>query len=533
MRVTCRTGGLPRFSWAHCLSAWGLARLRFWPFRRPGLSVCLGSAWYVAAVAARHSLDGEQAAVHKTAPGFGSAIGSSGPLGRRVLPHSIDAEESVVGGLLFSGRAISLVADILVAEDFYDAKHEAIFAAMLDLDAQTQPIDLVTVADKLRQNGTLGKLAVAGSEAYLADLCNKVATVENISHHARIVRDKSTARRLILASSTISERGYSDDLEINVYIDQAQQAMFEIASRSTRQSYEPVRRVLHTAIASIERRFSRKQAVTGVPSDYLRFDEMTAGFQPGELIIIAARPSMGKTAFAMNCAQNAALNHGVPALVFSLEMSKESLLERVLCSEARIESHKLRSGFLETRDWIAITKSAGRIAEAPMWIDDSGAPSLFEIRAKCRRWRSDPAIFPRGVEDLGVVIVDYLQLVQGTPQGREQNREREISEISRGLKALAKELKLPVVALSQLNRSVESRADKRPMASDLRESGAIEQDADLICFIYRDEFYNKETDDRGVAEIIIGKQRNGPTGTARLTFLNQFTRFENLAEDHR
>ena len=271
--------------------------------------------------------------------------------------------------------------------------------------------------------------------------------------------------------------------------------------------------------------------MTGVATDYLKFDEMTAGFQPGDLVIIAARPSMGKTAFAMNCAQNAALNHGIPTLVFSLEMSKESLIERVLCSEARVESQKLRSGFLETRDWIGITKAAGRIAEAPMWIDDSGAPSLMEIRAKCRRWRSDSAVFPQGIEQLGLVVVDYLQLVHGTPQGREQNREREISEISRGFKALAKELKVPVVALSQLNRSVESRADKRPMASDLRESGAIEQDADVICFIYRDEFYNKETADKGVAEIIIGKQRNGPTGTARLNFQSQYTRFENLAED--
>jgi len=465
------------------------------------------------------------AAVHAKPPEAGS------PPGRRVLPHSEDAEESVVGGLLFSGRAMTQVADILNADDFYDAKHEAIYSAMVDLDQRTRPIDLVTVAEQIQKNGQMGKLAAHGNEAYLAELCNKVATVENIAFHARIVREKSTARRLILAASGILERGYSDDIEVDDYIDSAQQAVFEIANRSNRQSYEPVRRVLHSAIKAIEQRFSRKQAVTGVPTDFAKFDELTAGFQPGELVIIAARPSMGKTAFVMNCAQNAALNHGVPALVFSLEMSKESLLERVLCSEARVESHKLRSGFLETRDWINITKAAGRIAEAPMWIDDSGSPTLQEIRAKARRWRADPGVFPDGIAQQGLVVLDYLQLVQGPPHGREQNREREISEISRGLKALAKELKLPVLALSQLNRSVETRADKRPLASDLRESGAIEQDADLICFIYRDEFYNKETDDKGVAEIIIGKQRNGPTGTARLTFLNQYTRFENLAED--
>ena len=450
---------------------------------------------------------------------------------RRVLPHSVDGEESVIGGLLFSGRAMPLVADIINADDFYDAKNEAIYAAIVDLDQRSKPIDLITVAEQMRQSGTLSKLAAHGSEAYLAELLNKVATVENIAHHARIVREKATARRLILAASSIQERGYSDEIDVDGYIDQAQQAVFEIANRSNRQSYEPVRRVLHSAIKALEQRFSRKQAVTGVATDYLKFDEMTAGFQPGDLVIIAARPSMGKTAFVMNCAQNASLNHGVPTLVFSLEMSKESLIERVLCSEARVESQKLRSGFLETRDWINITKAAGRIAEAPMWIDDSGSPSLMEIRAKCRRWRSDSSIFPQGLEQIGLVVVDYLQLVHGTPQGREQNREREISEISRGFKALAKELKVPVLALSQLNRSVESRADKRPMASDLRESGAIEQDADVICFIYRDEFYNKETPDKGVAEIIIGKQRNGPTGTARLAFLNTYTRFENLAED--
>jgi replicative DNA helicase len=233
----------------------------------------------------------------------------------------------------------------------------------------------------------------------------------------------------------------------------------------------------------------------------------------------------------MNCCQNAALDHGVPALIFSLEMSKESLIERVLCCEAHVESQKLRSGFLESRDWIHITKAASRIAEAPIWIDDSGAPSLMEIRAKCRRWRTDPSVFTGGTEQLGLVVIDYLQLVHGSPQGRDQSREREISEISRGFKALAKELRVPVVALSQLNRSVESRADKRPQLSDLRESGAIEQDADLICFIYRDEMYNKESPDKGIAEIIIGKQRNGPTGTARLAFLNQYTRFENLSEE--
>ena len=451
--------------------------------------------------------------------------------GRRILPHSFDAEESVLGGVLFYGKALTYVADILTPADFYDGKHEAIYAAMVELDQKSRPIDLITVAEQMRQTGSLSKLAAVGSEAYLAELANKIGTTENIAQHARIIRGKSTARRLILEASKIVDTGYGDTLEVDDYIDQAQQAMFDVANRSNRQSYEPVRRILHTAIKALEQRYARKQAVTGVPTGYVQFDDMTAGFQPGDLVIIAARPSMGKTAFAMSCVQNAALDHKVPSLVFSLEMSKESLIERVLCSEGRVESQKLRAGFLESRDWIHITKAASRIAEAPLWIDDGGSPSLMEIRAKCRRWRSDPTVFKDGIDQIGLIMIDYLQLVHGSPQGREQSREREISEISRGLKALAKELRVPVVALSQLNRSVESRADKRPMASDLRESGAIEQDADVICFIYRDEFYNRDSPDKGVAEIIIGKQRNGPTGTARLSFLNQYTRFENLAED--
>ena len=457
---------------------------------------------------------------------------------RRMLPFSQDAEESVLGGILFSGRALSQVADVIESADFYDKRHEAIFAAMVDLEARSRPIDIITVAEEMRRQGTMATLSASGSEAYLADLANRIASVDNIAQHARIVRNKSTARRLILAASNIVDKGYGDQLEVEEFIDQAQQAVFEIQSRSSRQSYEPVRRILHGAIKALESRYHKKEAITGVPTGFAAFDEMTAGLQAGDLIIIAARPSMGKTSFVMNCAQNAALDHGMPVLVFSLEMSKQSLIERVLCCEARIESQKLRSGFLESRDWINITKAASRVAEAPIWIDDSGSPSLMELRAKCRRWRSDPHVFPpppNGETPVeaprGMVVIDYLQLVHGSTQSRDSSREREISEISRGLKALAKELGVPVVALSQLNRSVESRADKRPMSSDLRESGAIEQDADLICFIYRDEVYNKESPDKGVAEIIIGKQRNGPTGTVRLAFLNQYTRFENLAED--
>lgn len=450
--------------------------------------------------------------------------------GRRVLPHNREAEEAVIGGILFNGKAFGQVVERITVHDFYHEPLKAIFASMIELDQQSKPIDIVTVAEQMRQSDLLPKLRAYNGEAYLAELATQVATVENISHHAQIVYDKAMARRLIEGATTILEKGYSDDGDVREYMNQSQQIIFDIVNRSNKQSYEPVREVLTKTIKTLEQRYSRKEAITGVPTGYTKLDELTAGLQPGELVIIAARPSMGKTALAINCAQHAALRHNIPSLIFSVEMSKESLMERLLCSEARIDSQRLRAGFLETRDWIHLTKAASHLSEAPIWIDDSGAPTLMEIRAKCRRWRSDPMIFKKGMSQHGMVVVDYLQLLQGTTHSKDANREREISEISRGLKALAKELSVPVVALSQLNRSVESRADKRPMASDLRESGAIEQDADVICFIYRDEVYNKETTDKGVAEIIIGKQRNGPTGVVRLAFLNQYTRFENLAE---
>lgn len=452
----------------------------------------------------------------------------------RQLPMDRESEEAVVGGILFRGAALNQVAEIVRAEDFYFPTHQLIFAAIQDLDSRSRPIDLITVAEQLRvtmdkQGSALSK--IQGGEGHLAELASRVATVENITYHAARVRDRSTQRQVLLAASGLATRGYEDHGDVDDYIDDAQSVIFRIANRQGREAYAPVRQVLNTAIRRLESRFANRQVVTGVPTGFEEFDAMTSGLQPGDLIIIAARPSMGKTSFVMNCVQNAALHHNVPCLVFSLEMSKESLLERVLCGEARVNSQALRAGFLTTPDWIRITQASSRISQAPIWIDDSGAPTLMEVRSKCRRWRADTEIFERGAaKPLGLVVVDYLQLIQGRAAGRDSSREREISEISRGLKALGKELGVAVVALSQLNRSLEARADKRPMCSDLRESGAIEQDADLITFIYRDEVYNKDTADKGVAEIIIGKQRQGPTGTVKLAFLNQYTRFENLAQ---
>jgi replicative DNA helicase len=461
---------------------------------------------------------------------------------RPTPPHSQEAEESVIGGILVHPRKFNDVAEFLVADDFYHPALRAIYEAMIELDAASKPIDSLTVAEQMRALETFEKLRAFNGADFLTELMSKVVTAENIGYHARIIRGKATARRLVEACREISARGYGEYGDVDEYIDAAEREIFAIASRSQKQSFEPIKPVLYTTIKALERRYERKQAVTGVPTGYHKLDTMTAGMQPGDLVIIAARPSMGKTSFVMNMVLNAAMTkvkaedgkerHPFPALVFSLEMSKESLCERLLCSEARVDSMKLRGGFLETKDWIRITTAAGKLAEAPILIDDSGSPTLLEIRAKARRWRSDQNMFYGGTEQMGCIVIDYLQLVQGRAT-KDDNRQREISEISRGLKALAKELRVPVIALSQLNRSLESRADKRPMLSDLRESGAIEQDADVIAFIYRDEVYSKDEckdEDKGVAEIIIGKQRNGPTGHVRLAFLNMYTRFENLAE---
>jgi replicative DNA helicase len=449
----------------------------------------------------------------------------------RVLPHSQEAEESVIGGVLLHPRAFNQVAEFLQPDDFYHPALRAVYEAMLELERASKPIDSLTVVEQMRALETFDKLRAFNGADYLTELAAKVVTVENIEYHARIVRGKATARRLVAACSEIAARGYGEYGDVDEFIDAAEHEIFEVAQRSQKTTFEPIKKVLRDTIAALAARYERKQAITGVPTAYHKFDDMTAGLQPGDLIIIAARPSMGKTSLVMNAVQNAALIHKVPALVFSLEMSKVSLAERLLSSTARVDSSKLRRGMLDQRDWVAITKAASDIAEAPIFIDDSGSPSLLEIRAKARRWRADTKIFQANTQ-LGMIVIDYMQLIQGRAS-RDDNRQREISEISRGLKALAKELNVPVVALSQLNRSLESREDKRPKLSDLRESGAIEQDADLIVFIYRDEVYSKDQckeEDKGVAEIIIGKQRNGPTGTCRLAFLNTYTRFENLAE---
>lgn len=438
------------------------------------------------------------------------------PVGGRMPPQNIEAEQSVLGTVLLSDHSLSAVLELLVSKDFYKDTHKLIFEAMIVLFEKNEPQDIITVSNKLKD---LNQLDDAGGVAYLATLTSIVPVTANIFHYAKIIRQKAVLRNLIAVNTEIAGRCYEEQGDIDILVDEAEQAIFEIARSKSDQSFTPLKRIIPGAFETVEMLYKRKEMITGVPTGFTELDKMTAGMQPSDLIILAGRPSMGKTAFAMNIAQNAALLDKTGVAIFSLEMSKEQLAMRLLCSTGHIDSQRVRTGKLREEDWPKLSRAVGMLTDAPMYIDDTPAISVLEMRAKVRRLA---ARYP-----LGMIIVDYLQLMRGR---NTENRTQEISEISRSLKAMAKELKVPVIALSQLNRSLESRPDKRPMMSDLRESGAIEQDADVICFIYRDEVYNKAEDNpnRGLAEIIIGKQRNGPTGTVKLTFIKEFTMFENL-----
>jgi replicative DNA helicase len=433
----------------------------------------------------------------------------------RLPPQDVDAERSVLGAMLLEEAAVSEVMALLVPEDFYRAGHAKIFESMVGLYEKNEPVDEVTVAAHLRG---IGALETVGGAAFLASLTESTPTAANAQYYARIVRDRSVARRLIQAATSIAGSGYEGGGDVEILLDQAEARIFEITSKRDQRSFVPLKEVVKDAFKRIEALYERKEAVTGCPTGFVDLDKLTAGLQPADLIIVAGRPSMGKTALALNMGLNAAVRAKTPVAVFSLEMSKEQLVMRMLCSEARIDGQRMRGGFLKDSDWPRLAKAAGQLAEAPLYIDDTGAISVLEMRAKSRRLQAE--------KGLGLIIVDYLQLMRG--RAASEGREREISEISRGLKALAKELQVPVVALSQLNRSLEQRTDKRPMLSDLRESGAIEQDADVICFVYRDEYYNAESPDKGIAEVIIGKQRNGPTDTVKMRFFKEYTKFENL-----
>lgn len=435
----------------------------------------------------------------------------------RLPPQNLEAEQSVLGGMLIDNETVNRVIEILRPDDFYRPAHQLIYQAIVSLYQTNEPSDLITITNWLKKEHRLDEV---GGPSYLAMLVDQVPTTANIAHYAYIVYDKAVLRHVISGAGEIIQKGYEAKGNVEQYLDQAEKIIFEIAQRKASKSFAHVKDIVKDSFKMIEQLYEKKEAITGVATGFEDFDKMTSGLQPSDLVIIAGRPSMGKTALALNMAGHAAIHGGHKVAVFSLEMSKEQLVQRLLCSEARVDASRLRIGFLHDSDWPKLTKAAGSLSEAQLFIDDAAAQTVLEMRAKCRRLQRE--------HGLDLVIVDYLQLVRGSARSQE-SREREISDISRSFKALAKELRIPVVALSQLNRSVESRQDKRPQLSDLRESGALEQDADVIAFVYRDEVYNKETPDKGISEIIIGKQRNGPIGTVRLAFLNAFTRFENLA----
>jgi replicative DNA helicase len=434
-------------------------------------------------------------------------------------PQNIEAEASVLSRILLESTTLLEVVEILAPGDFYSTRHQKIFAAMTDLFNRNEPIDAVTVANHLKESGQLEQV---GGAAYLARLLDEPPAVD-APHYARIIHDKAVLRRLIEKSNAIAKRCFLEQGNADDIVEYAEASIFEVTQKKARQAFYPLSKLIDGNIDFLEEKQKNKSLVTGVPTGFTQLDNLTSGLQNSDLIILAGRPSMGKTALALNIARNAAVDGGVPVAIFSLEMSKEQLSLRMLCAEARIDSSRLRSGFFSMEDWERVTEAAGVLSAAPIFIDDSASLSAMDVRAKARRLKME--------KNIGLIIIDYLQLMQG--RAGAERRDLEISEISRGMKALAKEISLPVVALSQLNRMLEQRTDRRPRLSDLRESGALEQDADVVAFIYRDEVYNKEETNprKGIAEVILAKQRNGPTGDALLTFLAAYTRFENMAPD--
>ncbi len=437
----------------------------------------------------------------------------------KLPPQNLDAEASILGGVLLENDAINTVIEMVNSDDLYRESHRKIYRAMVELWNSNEPVDLITLSDHLKVKG---ELEAVGGSAYLAELASQVPTAANIAYYARIVREKAILRHLIRTSTDIAARGLEERGDVDTFLDDAERAIFDISEKRIRASFVRVGDVMTDTIKKVDELYQRKEMVTGVATGYGVLDRMTAGFQPSDLLIVAGRPGMGKTAFALNIAVNAAFQ-GVGVAIFSLEMAMEQLVLRMLCSEARVDHARLRTGYLKPEEFPQLVKAAGRLGDAPVYIDDTPAVTVLEVRAKTRRLLRDRS------RKIGLVVVDYLQLMRGHHDS--PNREQEISEISRSLKALAKELNVPVVALSQLNRRVEERGDKRPVMADLRESGAIEQDADVIMFVYREDAYEKEENKHTrLAQIIVEKQRNGPVGTVKLTFLKEYTRFENRSE---
>lgn len=434
----------------------------------------------------------------------------------RVPPQNSEAEKSVLGAMLIDEEAIGLALEILDQSWFYEDSHQKIFAAVLELYQGRKNVDLVTLSDKLRNDGTLESI---GGQPYLSMLIDMVPTAANVEHYAQIVKEKGILRQLIKNSTHIVHECYNTRGRVAEVVDLAERLIFEVADIKHKQGAVPIKELVKSSIEKIDSLYQRKEHITGLATGFADFDRMTSGLQPADLIIIAGRPSMGKSALAASILEYAGINLKKPVAFFSLEMSKEQLVQRMLCSQARVDAHKVRSGFLAPSDWPKLTSAAGKLSASTIFIDDTPAISSMELRAKARRLKSH--------QDIQLIVLDYLQLMRGIVPT--DNRQQEISEISRSLKALARELSVPIIALSQLSRAVESRQDHRPQLSDLRESGAIEQDADLVVLLMREEYYNPTEENRGVAEVIIAKQRNGPVGTVKLSFIKEYMRFENLA----
>ncbi len=435
----------------------------------------------------------------------------------KVPPHDLEAEQAIIGSMLTDKDAVISAMEVLKTEDFYREDNRTIYSAILNLYNKSEPIDIITVKAELE---SMGRFEQVGGLEYLAELPEKVPTTANAIKYIKIVEEKSTLRRLIKTANEILESGYDNTQEVEEVMEGAEKKIFDIMQDKNQKGYSPIKEVLVESFTKLEELYNRKQHITGVPSGFSGLDYRTAGFHGSELILIAARPAMGKTAFALNIATNAAVRYNVPVAIFSLEMSKEQLVNRILCSESMVDSNKVRTGKLEEDDWSKLAESIGPLSESKIYIDDTPGISITEIRAKCRKLKLE--------KDIGMVVIDYLQLIQGSGNRRNGSREQEISEISRSLKILAKELNVPVIALSQLSRAAEQRPDHRPMLSDLRESGAIEQDADIVMFLYRDDYYNEDSEKKNIAEVIIAKHRGGSTGTVEILWLGNYTKFVDL-----
>lgn len=434
----------------------------------------------------------------------------------RIPPQNIEAEQAVLGAIFLEPASLITASEVLIPEDFYRASHQKIYNVMLKLADKGEPVDLVTVTSELADANILEEI---GGVSYLSDLANAVPTAANIEYYGRIVEEKSILRRLIRTATTIAQDGYSREDEVDVLLNEAEKNIMEVSQRKNAGAFQNIKDVLVQTYDNIELLHTRKGDITGIATGFTELDRMTAGFQRNDLIIVAARPSVGKTAFALNIAQNVATKTDENVAIFSLEMGADQLVMRMLCAEGNINAQNLRTGNLTPEDWGKLTMAMGSLSDSGIFIDDTPGIRVSEIRAKCRRLKQESG--------LGMILIDYLQLIQGSGRNKD-NRQQEVSEISRTLKSLARELKVPVIALSQLSRGVEQRQDKRPMMSDIRESGSIEQDADIVAFLYRDDYYDKESENKNIIEIIIAKQRNGPVGTVSLAFVKEYNKFVNL-----